>query len=42
MMVDDVHIVSVPVSDQERAKNFYVDALVFELREDRLWVEGTR
>ena len=41
-MIDDVQVVSVPVSDQERARNFYVDALGFELREDRLWAEGMR
>jgi catechol 2,3-dioxygenase-like lactoylglutathione lyase family enzyme len=41
-MIDDVQVVSVPVSDQQRAKNFYVDKLGFELREDRLWAEGMR
>jgi catechol 2,3-dioxygenase-like lactoylglutathione lyase family enzyme len=41
-MIDDVQVVSVPVSDQQRAKNFYVDILGFELREDRLWAEGMR
>ncbi len=41
-MIDDVQVVSVPVSDQQRAKNFYLDKLGFELREDRLWAEGMR
>jgi catechol 2,3-dioxygenase-like lactoylglutathione lyase family enzyme len=41
-MIDDVQVVSVPVSDQQRARNFYVDILGFELREDRLWAEGMR
>ncbi len=34
-MIDYVQVVSVPVSDQERTRNFYVDALGFELREDK-------
>jgi catechol 2,3-dioxygenase-like lactoylglutathione lyase family enzyme len=35
MAVEDVVVVSVPVSDQDRAKAFYVDTLGFELvRED--------
>ena len=41
-MIDDVLAVSVPVSDQERARSFYVDTLGFELRADRLWGEGMR
>jgi catechol 2,3-dioxygenase-like lactoylglutathione lyase family enzyme len=39
-----VAVVSVPVSDQERARDFYVEKLGFELVEDRVlgdqrWVE---
>jgi catechol 2,3-dioxygenase-like lactoylglutathione lyase family enzyme len=35
MAINDVTVVSVPVSDQERAKAFYVDKLGFDLiRED--------
>ena len=34
--------VSVPVSDQERAKKFYVDTLGFELLVDNSWREGMR
>jgi catechol 2,3-dioxygenase-like lactoylglutathione lyase family enzyme len=35
MGIKDVHVVSVPVSDQERAKRFYVGKLGFEVvRED--------
>ena len=41
-MVEGVQIVSVPVSDQERAKSFYVDALGFELRQDVGWGDGMR
>ena len=41
-MIKDVRIVSVPVSDQERAKSFYVDALGFELRADNPWGDGMR
>ena len=41
-MIDDVQVVSVPVSDQERARNFYVDTLGFELRADRPWGGGMR
>lgn len=37
-----VQIVSVPVSDQERAKDFYVNSLGFELRADDSWGEGMR
>src|SRR6266496_3794672 len=35
MAVKDVIVVSVPVSDQDRAKEFYVDKLGFELRQDQ-------
>lgn len=41
-MIDSVRVVSVPVSDQERARAFYVDALGFELRADNTWGEGVR
>ena len=35
-----VESVSVPVSDQEQAKEFYVDTLGFELLVDNTWREG--
>ena len=35
-----VESVSVPVGDQDRAKQFYVDALGFELLVDDMWKEG--
>ena len=41
-MIKDVQIVSVPVSDQGRAKSFYVDALGFELRADNPWGDRMR
>lgn len=41
-MIKDVQIVSVPVSDQERSKSFYVDTLGFELRADNPWGDGLR
>ncbi len=41
-MIDQVQTVSVPVSDQEQAKNFYVENLGFELRADNQWGEGMR
>ena len=34
--------VSVPVSDQEQAREFYVDTLGFELQVDNAWREGMR
>ena len=34
--------VSVPVSDQEQAREFYVDTLGFELQLDNSWREGMR
>jgi catechol 2,3-dioxygenase-like lactoylglutathione lyase family enzyme len=34
--------VSVPVSDQEQARDFYVDTLGFELQVDNSWREGMR
>ncbi|WP_052850690.1 VOC family protein [Streptomyces avicenniae] len=45
MGIDSIQIVSVPVSDQERAKSFYVDVLGLRLVRDnpmepgRRWVE---
>jgi catechol 2,3-dioxygenase-like lactoylglutathione lyase family enzyme len=42
MAVEDVTVVSVPVSDQERAKAFYVDTLGFELVRDDDTVPGIR
>ncbi len=41
-MIDNVRTVSVPVEDQERARDFYVDTLGFELRADDAWGEGMR
>ena len=35
MTINNITVVSVPVSDQERAKAFYVDTLGFEVREDQ-------
>ena len=37
-----VESVSVPVSDQDQAKSFYVDTLGFELLVDNTWREGMR
>jgi catechol 2,3-dioxygenase-like lactoylglutathione lyase family enzyme len=37
-----IESVSVPVSDQEQAKSFYVDTLGFELLVDNTWREGMR
>lgn len=42
MAIEDVVVVSVPVSDQERAKSFYVDRLGFELKKDDASVPGIR
>jgi catechol 2,3-dioxygenase-like lactoylglutathione lyase family enzyme len=42
MSVEDVAVVSVPVSDQDRAKAFYVDTLGFELERDDDSVPGIR
>jgi predicted enzyme related to lactoylglutathione lyase len=43
-MIESVQVesVSVPVSDQEQAKEFYVDILSFELLVDNTWREGMR
>lgn len=42
MPVQDVTVVSVPVSDQDRAKAFYVDTLSFQLIRDDDSVPGIR
>ena len=39
-MIDQVQIVSVPVSDQERAKDFYLNTLGFELRQEAPFGDG--
>ena len=43
-MIESVQVesVSVPVSDQEQAKEFYVDTLGFEVLVDNTWREGMR
>jgi catechol 2,3-dioxygenase-like lactoylglutathione lyase family enzyme len=43
-MIESVQVesVSVPVSDQEQAKEFYVDTLGFDLLVDNTWREGMR
>src|ERR671920_200949 len=43
-MIESVQVesVSVPVSDQEQAKEFYVDTLSFELLVDNSWRKGMR
>jgi catechol 2,3-dioxygenase-like lactoylglutathione lyase family enzyme len=40
MGIEDVRVVSVPVSDQERARDFYVEKLGFELVRDDDSVPG--
>lgn len=42
MAVTGVAVVSVPVSDPERAKKFYVDALGFEVVRDDSSMPGMR
>jgi catechol 2,3-dioxygenase-like lactoylglutathione lyase family enzyme len=42
MAVQDVIVVSVPVSNQDRAKAFYVDELGLELRREDDSVPGIR
>jgi predicted enzyme related to lactoylglutathione lyase len=42
MAVESVAVVSIPVSDQERAKAFYVDTLGLELVRDDSSVPGMR
>jgi len=34
-MIESVQVVSVPVSDQDRAKTFYTDTLGFDLRTEK-------
>ena len=41
-MIDHVQAVSVPVTDQERARRFYVDVLGLELRTDAEFGAGDR
>ena len=41
-VIDQVQIVSVPVSDQERDKDFYLSTLGFELRREAPFGDGTR
>ena len=42
MAVTNIAVVSVPVSDQERAREFYVDALGLELMRDDQSIPGMR
>ena len=42
MAIENVKVISVPVSDQERAKEFYVQKLGFELTRDDKSVPGIR
>jgi predicted enzyme related to lactoylglutathione lyase len=42
MAIKDVAVVSVPVSDQERAKDFFVNKLGLELKRDDTSVPGMR
>jgi len=42
MAVEHIAVVSIPVSDQERAKRFYVDTLGLELVRDDTSVPGMR
>jgi catechol 2,3-dioxygenase-like lactoylglutathione lyase family enzyme len=42
MSVQHVAVVSVPVSDQDRAKKFYAETLGFQLRRDDSSVPGIR
>ncbi len=41
-MIEGVQVVSVPVSDQDRARAFYTDTLGFELRTENIFGEGMR
>jgi catechol 2,3-dioxygenase-like lactoylglutathione lyase family enzyme len=41
-MIECVRVVSVPVSDQDRARAFYTDTLGFELRTENVFGEGVR
>jgi catechol 2,3-dioxygenase-like lactoylglutathione lyase family enzyme len=40
--ITDIHTVGVPVTDQDRALEFYVDKLGFEKRMDAPFAEGQR
>lgn len=42
MSIEDIVLVSVPVSNQERSKDFYVNTLGFELVRDDASVPGIR
>jgi catechol 2,3-dioxygenase-like lactoylglutathione lyase family enzyme len=42
MSIQDVTVVSIPVSDQDRAKKFYVEQLGFELVRDDASMPGMR
>jgi catechol 2,3-dioxygenase-like lactoylglutathione lyase family enzyme len=42
MPIQDVAVVSVPVSDQDRAKRFYVEQLGFELTREDASIPGIR
>jgi predicted enzyme related to lactoylglutathione lyase len=42
MAINDVVVVSVPVSDQDRAKDFYVNTLGFDLQREDESVPGLR
>ncbi len=42
MAIQDLQMVSVPVSDQDRAKSFYTEILGFTLRRDNPMGEGQR
>lgn len=37
-----ISVVSVPVSDQDRSKHFYVETLGFEVVDDASWGDGER
>jgi len=39
-MIEDVQVVSVPVSDQDRSRSFYTESLGFELRTENAFGEG--
>jgi catechol 2,3-dioxygenase-like lactoylglutathione lyase family enzyme len=41
-MIESVQVVSVPVSDQDRARAFYTDTLGFELKTENTFGEGMR
>jgi catechol 2,3-dioxygenase-like lactoylglutathione lyase family enzyme len=41
-MIEGVQVVSVPVSDQDEARAFYIDTLGFELRTENSFGEGMR